>query len=25
MTGGSAEVLPADRGPDFRDRPVWIA
>jgi acyl-CoA dehydrogenase len=24
-TGGSASVLPADRSPEFRKRPVWIA
>jgi acyl-CoA dehydrogenase len=24
-TGGSAAVLPADRSPEFRKRPVWIA
>jgi acyl-CoA dehydrogenase len=25
LTGGSAEVLPADASPGFRRRPVWIA
>ena len=25
LTGGSAEVLPADASPGFRQRPVWIA
>ena len=25
LTGGSAEVLPADRVPGLRTRPVWIA
>jgi len=25
LTGGSAEVLPADPAPGFRSRPVWIA
>jgi len=25
LTGGSAEVLPADPSPGFRRRPVWIA
>jgi acyl-CoA dehydrogenase len=25
LTGGSAEILPADRVPGLRARPVWIA
>ncbi len=25
LTGGSAEVLPPDPSPGFRQRPVWIA
>jgi acyl-CoA dehydrogenase len=25
LSGGSAEVLPSDASPGFRERPVWIA